>query len=102
MDPARKLLKLAKGRAKKNGLDFNIDITDVVIPEKCPVFGFKLVSGQGTGFYDASPTLDRIENGLGYVKGNVIVVSWRANRIKGDASLSELQQLLNFYSSLKR
>lgn len=47
--------------------------------------------------HDGSPTIDRIINDLGYVKGNVIVISWRANRIKSDATLAELKAIVAFY-----
>jgi hypothetical protein len=49
---------------------------------------------------DASPELDRIVPSLGYVKGNVLVVSRRANRIKTDATVEELQQVASFYAAL--
>jgi hypothetical protein len=34
-----------------------------------------------------------ISSSGGYVRGNVIIVSWRANRIKGNATVDELQLL---------
>lgn len=49
---------------------------------------------------DNSPNLDRIVNALGYVKGNVIVVSARANRLKSDSTLDELRKLIEFYGGL--
>jgi hypothetical protein len=42
---------------------------------------------------DASPSLDRVDPRKGYVPGNVRVISDRANRLKGDRSLSEIQAL---------
>ncbi|MCA3718382.1 MAG: hypothetical protein IM674_09025 [Brevundimonas sp.] len=42
---------------------------------------------------DASPSLDRIDPHKGYVPSNVRVISDRANRLKGDRSLSEIQAL---------
>ena len=49
---------------------------------------------------DNSPTIDRIVPELGYVKGNVVVVSAKANRIKNDATITEILSVYNYYSSL--
>jgi len=38
---------------------------------------------------DNSATIDRIDNGLGYVKDNVLIVSWRANRLKSDGTAED-------------
>jgi hypothetical protein len=46
-----------------------------------------------------SPSLDRINNNLGYVPGNVIVVSDRANRIKNNATIEELEKIVNYYKN---
>jgi hypothetical protein len=48
---------------------------------------------------DNSPSLDRIVPEKGYVRDNVLVVSYRANRIKNDATISELQQIAAFYKT---
>lgn len=70
---------------------------DFTIPEHCPVLGIKLEYGTGTGgFIDASPTLDRIRPELGYVLGNIEVVSWRANRIKCDGTLEEILKIASW------
>lgn len=49
-----------------------------------------------------SPSIDRIIPALGYVKGNVIVVSQRANTIKNNATPEELRRVADFYSNLMR
>jgi hypothetical protein len=83
----------AKQRAKAKGLEFNINKEDIVIPEVCPVLGLRLVQGSG-GHHAGSPTLDRIDPSKGYVKGNVRVISYRANLLKSDATLEELELIL--------
>lgn len=45
---------------------------------------------------EGSPTLDRIVPSRGYVVGNVAVISMRANRLKSDASVAELQALVSY------
>ena len=83
----------ARKRAKTRGLAFDIEIDDVEIPFCCPVLGCELVAQVGL-VQANSPSLDRIDQALGYVKGNVWVISWRANRIKNDATLAELEALV--------
>lgn len=50
---------------------------------------------------DNSPSLDRIDNSSGYVKGNVHIISMRANRIKSDATLQELKSVVKYLDSIK-
>lgn len=95
------MLTTARNRAKTKNLPFNITEDDIDIPVFCPVLGIKLERGiEGTGRTDASPSLDRIKPHLGYVRGNVIVVSNRANRMKSDGTAAELQRLADFYTKL--
>lgn len=94
-NPELMLLYEAKKRAKKRGTPFSISVEDVVIPEFCPVFGMKLERGIGQ-LTDASPTIDALIPSLGYVKGNINVISHKANRIKSDATLNELLLILKW------
>lgn len=90
------LLRSAKQRAKKQAIPFNLTIADVDIPSHCPVLGIPLLAAE-TLHNDNSPSLDRIVPNVGYVPGNVVVVSWRANRLKSDATLLEIQQMAQYY-----
>jgi len=92
------LVKQAKGRAKRLGLPFNLTRSDVSIPDVCPVLGIPLRVNHGKCGAD-SPSLDRIVPELGYVVGNVAVISHRANTIKNDASPDELRAILRYYES---
>ncbi|PPE71462.1 hypothetical protein IS481_11995 [Caldimonas thermodepolymerans] len=98
-DPRRRLVTLAKYRAKKKGIPFGITYEDVYVPRYCPVLGIPLRSGVGVAC-DHSPTLDRIDPDKGYVRGNVVVISNRANRLKGDAGWRELVRIAAFYQQL--
>jgi hypothetical protein len=91
--PAEYLLSAAKQRARRGGLPFDIDVTDIIVPERCPLLGLRLVPFGGKRT-DATPSLDRIESVRGYVKGNIWVISWRANRLKNDATLEELEAIV--------
>jgi hypothetical protein len=88
-----KICTSAKGRAKKKNIPFDIQVGDIEIPLVCPLMGIPLQVGVGV-FTDASPTLDRKTPVLGYVKGNVWVISFRANNLKRDAKTKELEQLV--------
>lgn len=99
-NPVGAMLIRAKARAKDSGLLFSITAADVQLPEFCPVFGVRLVWCSPIPCDPCSAELDRIDNSLGYVPGNVIVVSRRANQLKSDATIAELEVLAHFYSAL--
>lgn len=86
------LLASAKRRAKYVGVPFEIELSDIEIPEVCPALGIPLQVGPGK-IHPNSPTLDRIRPELGYVKGNIAVLSHRANLIKNDATAKELESV---------
>lgn len=87
----KKMLNRAKTRAKKNNIPFSITEKDIVIPEYCPIMGIKLEHHRGRpGAYKSSPSLDKIIPELGYVPGNVRVISQLANQCKGNASIEEM------------
>lgn len=92
--PERVLCSMAKRRAKKKGLEFNIDKLDIDIPIICPILGIPIVKtytkGKNTGPTSNSPSLDRIDNSKGYIKGNVRVISHKANTMKHNATATEL------------
>lgn len=97
-NPIEYLVRLAKYRAKKRGIEFSISVEDLLpAPTVCPVFKTALRYGSGSRS-DASASIDRKDNRLGYVSGNVAIMSRRANRIKNDATLEELTALVSFLS----
>jgi hypothetical protein len=96
---SRVLLSAARSRAKRLGLPFDLTEKDIVVPDVCPVLGIPLAVQEGRSTPN-SPSLDRIIPSLGYVRGNVVVVSHRANTIKSDACVEELRRVLDFYESL--
>lgn len=85
-----RLLIGAKSRAKKQNVPFSLTIDDIVIPEVCPFLNIKLEKSKNR-FSDSSPSLDKIIPSLGYVKGNIHVISHKANVMKNGASLDELK-----------
>jgi hypothetical protein len=85
-----KMLNAARTRARKGGWAFNLTLADINIPELCPVLHIPLRPGVG-GPRDYSPSLDRYRQEKGYVRGNVAVISYRANAIKGTYSIEQLR-----------
>jgi len=83
------MLTSAKSRCKKNNVEFNITKDDVARRETCPISGV-ILNFRASKISDDSPTLDRIDPSKGYVPGNVWVISYRANRIKSNATSEEL------------
>lgn len=88
-DKDQHALKSIKSRAIAKGIPFDLDIEDIAFPSVCPVLGLKLSRERG-GKTNASPSVDRIIPSLGYVKGNVQVISELANRMKADATPEQL------------
>lgn len=82
-----------KSRIKSTGrnLEFSITIDDLEVPEYCPLLNVKLDYEIGKGYQNGyTASIDRIDNNLGYIKGNVWVVSKLANTMKNRASVEEL------------
>jgi hypothetical protein len=93
------MLNRCKSRAKRKGFEFNLTIADIVMPIECPILGVKLEYVCGKGGSWNSPSLDRIDSLKGYIKGNVQIISKRANIIKNDATIDEIEKV---YFYLKR
>lgn len=91
-NPEKVMFHTAQSRAKKKGQEFAISVQDIVIPEKCPILQIPLFHGDGK-IIDNSPSLDRIDNSIGYVPGNVRVISKKANTYKGDMTLDQVERL---------
>ncbi len=93
------LVRSARVRAKKFDLPFDISHEDLVIPEFCPVLGIPILLNCGDARrIPNAPSIDKVIPSRGYVKGNVVVVSWRANKLKSDATIEELGNLARFYN----
>lgn len=89
------MLSSAKSRAKKKNIPFNLDITDIQIPKYCPILGIELKRNNNRENRDCSPSLDRIIPEKGYTKGNVWVISQKANFMKGNGNPEEFSLLAN-------
>lgn len=81
----------AKQRAKKHSLEFNIEPSDIIIPKYCPILEVPIEYGTKDD-YEYSPSLDRMDNSKGYIKGNVWIISKKANSMKNSATPEELNK----------
>lgn len=98
----RYLWRKAKQRAVKCNLEFNIEVSDIKIPEYCPILEIRMFKGKA-GDYQNSPSVDRIDSSKGYIKGNIAIISTKANTMKSSASLELLEKfsknILKYYNS---
>ena len=88
-------LRNARARAVRDNVPFNLTLQDLIdiATDECPILRTPFVwggAGMGKGkTRQDTPTLDRILPELGYVKGNVAFLSYRANRIKDNGTMQE-------------
>ena len=88
-NPLLNMLMLARSRAKRFSIPFNISKEDLVLPEYCPILKLELRVAENK-VAPSSPSLDRIIPELGYVKNNVQIISHKANTMKSNATIAEL------------
>ena len=93
------LLNASKQRARNKNREHTITVEDIkaIYPTDgcCPIFGMKLEFNTA-GFRENSPSIDRIDSTKGYTPDNIQIISWKANRIKGYASIQEIEMLLAY------
>lgn len=97
--PEKYIWTAARKRAEKRGIEFTIEPEDIIIPERCPIFDTPLGEVHNGKDRENSPCLDRIDNTKGYVKGNISVISFKANRLKSNLTVEILERLMNYVSS---
>ncbi len=95
----RTLLNSCRRTARILNIDFNLELSDIVIPEVCPILLEPITRIQGKGSVPTNGSIDRVIPELGYTKGNIRVISNRANRMKSDATKDQLLTFANNISS---
>jgi hypothetical protein len=93
-NPQYYLWYVARTRARKYNTEFNIEESDIIIPVYCPILNCKLEKGEGYLFNAMS--LDRVDNTKGYIKGNVRVISRKANLLKSSLTLDVLENIIKY------
>ena len=84
------ILNSAKRNAKEQDLAFDLELSDIIIPEICPYLGHVLTKVRGAGQLETNASIDKIDPTKGYVKGNVQIISRQANRMKNNATSEQL------------
>ena len=94
-------VRSCKARAREKNLPFDLttEYLESIWTDTCPAFGTPLDINIKKG-EEGHAQLDRITPELGYVKGNVVWLSERANRIKDDATIEDLERLVAWLKSL--
>ena len=88
-----------RGRSRRLGIPFELKFEDVHWPTHCPVLGIELdyaIGDKDIKPKPNSPSIDRVDPGLGYVPGNAHVISFRANSLKRDATLDEMLRIVEY------
>lgn len=93
----KRIYDRAKGRAKRKGIAFNLELSDIVLPEVCPVFGKPFIYGDHMWTY----SIDKIKPDIGYVKGNIMIISNKANMMKNTANADEVKMLYEWMLTLE-
>lgn len=98
----RRMFNSAKIRAAERGLPIDIDLKYLlsIAVDKCPALGIDLIY-QGNRIYPNSASLDKFDPRLGYTKGNVFIISHRANLIKTDAATEEVQMVADWMHGIE-
>lgn len=89
-----------KSSAKKRDIDFTLTLTELnnlTFPITCPILGIPLKFNKGNP-QDNSYSIDRIDSDKGYDIDNIMVISYKANRIKNNATEAELKKIGEYYS----
>lgn len=95
-DIPRYLLQTARKRAKANGVEFDLTVDQIHVPTHCPLLGVELHMGSREN-HEHAPSLDRIDNALGYTPSNIQVLSMAANRAKSNLSEEQLRVFCTAY-----
>ena len=86
-----------RDNAKNRGDVFDIEVEDIIIPQYCPLLGIELNFNIKNFNEDDYCTIDRIDSSLGYVKGNIQIISRLANTMKNK---STKEQLITFAKNI--
>lgn len=81
-----------KQRAEDRGLEFNLTAEDIIQSELCMACDKPI----------RYPNLDRLNNSLGYVKGNVYWICARHNMLKSNGILEEFEVIVSYMKKYKK
>jgi hypothetical protein len=98
----------AKDRARKNDLPVDRDFMTVpnilaLIADdmRCPCCTVKMVAQVERGRHPHAVSIDRVDNDLGYVRGNVAIICFTCNSRKKDMSVHDIRLLLRYVEAFR-
>lgn len=92
------LVSRARLRASKAGRVFNIVADELERPTHCPILGIEIdyANEAGKVYAENGPSLDRVNNDLGYERGNVRIISRRANMLKSRFDAATFRRMADY------
>jgi len=96
-----RILIHCRERCKAKNIQYKLTVEDLKIPRYCPILGIEIKRGIKT-FIASSPSLDRIDVSQGYVPENIRIISWRANKLKNNATYMEYEKIYFFYKKFEK
>ena len=103
-NPFKSLHRTKKSWCKKEGVQYSLteEYLRSIWTGVCPITGEELSIANKVGEHHKSAWLDRINPDGGYVQGNVAFISGRMNRIKYNATIQEIELLLDWMKKVQR
>lgn len=84
-----------RSNAIAKGSVFTLEFGDLEFSTHCPILGIELNYFNEAQDID-SPSFDCKDSSKGYIKGNVFIISMRANRIKNDGTAEEHTKIAQY------
>ena len=100
MPDVKTIYNRLKSSAKKRNIPFELtpyDLYHLSYPITCPILNITLKYNRGAQ-QDDSYSIDRRDSSKGYTNDNIIVISWKANRLKSNATTEEMNKIAEFYN----
>ena len=95
----RRKFTYKKHQAKYTGYTWTASFGDIDWPTHCPILGLEL-NWFAENCQENSPSFDRVDSSKGYEPGNVVIVSWRANRIKNNGTAEEHRAIADYIDKM--
>lgn len=100
-DWAKRSLRLARSRSKRKGFELLITEADLEgmwdrQSGRCYWTGIAMVRTQ---LNILTGSMDRLDNSVGYIVGNVVLCTWGANRARGDSTIEDFENFLSLIRS---
>lgn len=91
----RTIYNRLKASAKQRNIEFSLtlpELNDLSFPITCPILGIPLKFNRGAP-QDDSYSIDRKDSSKGYHVDNIEVISFKANKLKSNATAEELKRI---------